>query len=55
MRVLIAVDSFKGTLSAVRVTDALAAGWADVDSAAQIRKRPLADGGEGLLTRFEAQ
>ena len=54
MRVLIAVDSFKGTLSAVRVTDALAAGWADVDSAAQIRKRPLADGGEGTLDAFRS-
>lgn len=49
MRVLIAPDSFGGTLSAAEVTDAFAAGWLDVRSADNVRSLPLSDGGEGLI------
>jgi glycerate kinase len=45
VKVLIAPDSFKGTLSAVEVTEALARGAAA--AGASVDRCPLADGGEG--------
>src|SRR5271169_1274171 len=49
LRVVIAPDSFKGSVSAAQATTAIAAGlrrvWADAD----LRLVPLADGGEGTL------
>ena len=49
LRVVIAPDSFKGSISAAQATTAIAAGlrrvWADAD----LRLVPLADGGEGTL------
>lgn len=47
MRILIAPDKFKHTLTALAVCDALAAGIESVLPAAEIVKVPLADGGEG--------
>ncbi|MGW2196318.1 glycerate kinase, partial [Streptosporangium sp. NPDC001682] len=44
-RVLLAPDSFKGTMDAATVADALAAGVADAGGRAL--PCPLADGGEG--------
>jgi glycerate 2-kinase len=48
-RVLLAPDSFKGSLSSVKVARALADGWASVRPADELILAPLADGGEGLL------
>ncbi|MCP2032266.1 glycerate kinase [Okibacterium sp. HSC-33S16] len=50
--VVIAPDSFKGTATAIEVTDALAEGWASVRPHDSIVRMPLADGGEGTLDAF---
>lgn len=52
MNVLIAPDSFKGTLAAAGVADALAAGWRAERPDDQLVLRPMADGGEGTLEAF---
>lgn len=49
MRVVVAPDSFKGTLTAAGVAAALAAGWRSVRPQDDIVERPMADGGEGTL------
>ncbi len=49
MRVLIAPDSFKGSIGAAAVAAALAEGWLRVRPGDQVRRLPLADGGEGTL------
>lgn len=49
MRVLIAPDSFKESLSALEVANAIAAGVRDVLPGADIICIPMADGGEGSL------
>ncbi|TAK00720.1 MAG: glycerate kinase [Chloroflexota bacterium] len=54
MIVVIAPDSFKGSLSSVEVAEALATGWRKVRPRDRIRLRPLADGGEGTLAAIEA-
>ena len=46
--VLIAPDSFKGTLTAAEVADLIADGLLAVDPTLQILRLPVADGGEGL-------
>jgi glycerate kinase len=48
MRILLAPDSFKGSLSAPDVCDALAEGLRRVLPHASLRALPLADGGEGF-------
>ncbi|MCA1308083.1 glycerate kinase [Microbacterium esteraromaticum] len=53
-RVVLAPDSFKGTITAADAVDALAAGWRSVDPSAVIVPRPMADGGEGTVAAFEA-
>ena len=53
MRVVLCPDSFKGSLAAEAVAQAMAEGVRQVDAGAAIVLRPLADGGEGtarLLT-----
>ena len=52
-RVVLAPDSFKGTITAADAATALAAGWAAVDPAAEFIHRPMADGGEGTVAAFE--
>ncbi|WP_372436396.1 glycerate kinase, partial [Pandoraea sputorum] len=47
--IVIAPDSFKGSLSAPEVAQAIAAGIARVLPQADLRLRPMADGGEGTL------
>lgn len=47
MRILIAPDSFKGSLSAVQVARALARGVTRALPGAQVESCPVADGGEG--------
>lgn len=54
MRVLIAPDSFKGSLTSVEVARALAEGWRRVRPDDEIDLVPLADGGEGTLAAVEA-
>jgi glycerate 2-kinase len=49
MRVLVAPDTFKGTLSAVDVARAIAAGWLSTRPRDELWQHPLADGGEGTL------
>jgi glycerate 2-kinase len=52
--ILIAPDSFKGSLTSVEVARALAAGWARARAGDQILLAPLADGGEGTTIAIEA-
>lgn len=54
MRILVAPDSFKGTLTSVEVAAALAEGWRSVRGSDTIELAPLADGGEGTLAAIEA-
>ena len=49
MRVVIAPDSFKGSLPAAAAAAALAAGWQAARPGDEVRTVPLADGGEGTL------
>jgi glycerate kinase len=49
VRVLVAPDKFKGTLSAEEAADAIARGWGRADPSAVIETVPMADGGEGTL------
>ncbi|MFI5258277.1 MAG: glycerate kinase [Candidatus Limnocylindrales bacterium] len=49
LRVLLAPDSFKGSLSSVEVARALSVGWAHARPRDEIILAPLADGGEGTL------
>ncbi|MGF3057145.1 glycerate kinase [Microbacterium sp. YY-01] len=53
-RVVIAPDSFKGTITAADAVTALTVGWHSVDPSADICARPMADGGEGTLDAFAA-
>lgn len=49
MQVLIAPDSFGGTLAATDVAEAFASGWHEERPADGVRRLPLSDGGEGLI------
>jgi glycerate 2-kinase len=49
VRVLIAPDDFKGTLSAGRAAEAIAAGWRRRRPGDEVVLLPLSDGGDGLL------
>ena len=49
MRIVIAPDSFKGSVSALCVAEALARGVLKVFPGAEVRKVPIADGGEGTV------
>lgn len=49
MKVIIAPDSFKGSLTSSEVADAIERGILAVDSNTKIIKIPLADGGEGTV------
>lgn len=52
--VVIAPDSFKGSLSAREVAEAIAAGWRAVRPGDELVLVPQADGGEGTLDAVEA-
>lgn len=54
LTVLVAPDSFKGSLTSVEGARALAAGWLRARPADEIRLAPLADGGEGTLVAIQA-
>lgn len=49
MRVVIAPDSFKGTLTARAAASAMAAGWRASRPDDDVAVRPMSDGGDGLL------
>ncbi|MGH2685195.1 MAG: glycerate kinase, partial [Actinomycetota bacterium] len=49
MRVVVAPDKFKGTLTAPQAARAMASGWRRADRRADVREIPVADGGEGTL------
>lgn len=49
LTVLVAPDSFKGSLSSVEVARAIATGWRRARPADTTRLSPLSDGGEGTL------
>lgn len=49
MKVLIAIDSFKGSISSVDGSKAISSGIRDVFPDAEIKTLPLADGGEGTV------
>jgi glycerate kinase len=48
MRILVAPDKFKGSISAMVAAEAIARGWRTVFPAAQMDAAPIADGGEGF-------
>jgi len=52
-RVVIAPDSFKGSMSAAEAAHAMAAGWLDSRPNDQVSVFPMADGGEGTLNIVE--
>lgn len=52
--VVLAPDSFKGTIGAADVAAALAAGWGSVRPGDRVVLRPMADGGEGTVDAFAA-
>ncbi|GAA2976703.1 glycerate kinase [Microbacterium terrae] len=52
--VVIAPDSFKGSIPAAAAAAALSAGWHDERPDDEIRLLPMADGGEGTLDAFAA-
>jgi glycerate 2-kinase len=54
LRIVIAPDSFKGTLTSVDVAEALARGWREARPRDEVLLAPLADGGEGTLIAIEA-
>ena len=49
MRIVIAPDSYKESISAVEAAEALAAGARQASPAAEIDLCPMADGGEGTV------
>lgn len=49
MKLVIAPDSFKESLSARQVAQAIAAGWRSIYPQADIQLCPMADGGEGMV------
>ncbi|MFN8623265.1 MAG: glycerate kinase, partial [Chloroflexota bacterium] len=54
LRVLVAPDSFKGSLTSVEVARALADGWSRARPDDEVALAPLADGGEGTLDAVAA-
>ncbi|MCL5982045.1 MAG: glycerate kinase [Firmicutes bacterium] len=49
MKIVVATDSFKGSLSATEVCQAIKKGILRADPACQVETLPIADGGEGTL------
>ncbi len=54
MRVVIAPDKFKGSLTALEAAEAMARGLSRVDPCAEIDRVPMADGGEGTVAALVA-
>ena len=49
MRVVVAPDKFKGSLTAAQVADRVAAGLARAAQGVDVVRVPVADGGDGTL------
>ena len=49
MKILVAMDSFKGSLSAQEACDAVEKGIKAIDDNIEVIKKPIADGGEGTV------
>ncbi|MEM5770399.1 MAG: glycerate kinase, partial [Bacillota bacterium] len=49
MRIIVAPDSYKGSVSALEAAEAMERGIRAVFPAAEVIKVPLADGGEGTV------
>ena len=49
MKVTVAMDSFKGSLTSLEAGEAVKTGILRVDPLADVCVRPLADGGEGTV------
>lgn len=54
MKVVIAIDSFKGCLSSAEANEAAAAGVRSCCPDAEVQQVPVSDGGEGFLEAFQA-
>ncbi len=54
MKVLIAIDSFKGSLSSLKASEAITKGIKEVDPNMETVALPLADGGEGTVEALVA-
>jgi glycerate 2-kinase len=54
LTVVVAPDSFKGSLTSVQVAEALRAGWLRARPNDEVLVAPLADGGEGTLVAIAA-
>ena len=52
MKIVTAIDSFKGSMTSMEAGQAAAEGIHRVDVDAEVIVRPLADGGEGRLRRL---
>ncbi|GAB3595848.1 glycerate kinase [Microbacterium tumbae] len=53
-RIVVAPDSFKGSITAADAAEAVAAGWLEMEPDAEVVLRPMADGGEGTVAAFAA-
>lgn len=53
-RVVVAVDSFKGSIDAAQAAARIAAGWRSARPDDDLVLRPMADGGEGTVSAFAA-
>jgi len=49
MKIVVAPDSFKGSLTAIEVSDAIEQGVREIFPEAEIIKIPMADGGDGTV------
>lgn len=49
MNIVVAIDSFKGSLTSLQAGDAVKEAVLRIDSTAKVHVRPLADGGEGTV------
>ena len=54
MKIVIAIDSFKGSLSSKEANEAAAEGIRRAYPDAEIIKVPVSDGGEGYMEAFHA-
>ena len=54
IRIIVAPDSFKGSVSAVDVAEAISRGISTVFAEAEVLKVPIADGGEGTVEALVA-
>jgi glycerate kinase len=54
LTVVFATDSFKGSLTSVEVSQALADGWRRARPSDELLLAPLADGGEGTLVAIHS-